>query len=172
SLFCVKKSNNPNAKTLMIATSLDELGLMVSDYESDGTLKFVALEGMSPASLLHQKVVVYTRDHTAYSGVVACNKVRFMEDPSASIKMDMLVLDMGMTLEEAKDVFTIGDLVSLGGQCEKVGTNCVMGKQLNTRMMLEAIIEISERLKGHDLDFNVAMGGIAQSVVGWRGTKT
>lgn len=172
SLFCVKKSQNPNAKTLMIASSLDELGLMVSDYESDGTLKFVALEGISAASLLHQKVVVYTRDHTAYTGVVSCNKVRFMEEPSASIKMDMLVLDMGMTLEEAKEVFTIGDLVAFASITEKLGHDVVMGKQLNTRMMLEAIIEISERLKDHELDFNVAMGGIAQSVVGWRGTKT
>ncbi len=172
SLFCVKKSNNPSAKTLMIATSLDELGLMVSDYESDGTLKFVALEGISAASLLHQKVLVYTRDHKAYTGVVACNKVRFMEEPSAAIKMDMLVLDMGMTLEEAKNVFTIGDLVSFASECEQLGSDVVMGKQLNTRMMLEAIIEISERLQGHELDFNVAMGGIAQSIVGWRGTKT
>lgn len=172
SLFALKKSNNPNAKTLMIAASMDELGLMVSDILPSGELAFVALEGISPASLLHQEVCVYTRNHDCYHGVVGANGTKFMEDAAKEIKMDALTLDMGMSFEEAKAVFTIGDLVTIHADFRQLNDHVVMGKALNNRMMLEAIIEISEALQDCELDYNLVLGGIAQSVVGWRGTKT
>lgn len=172
SIFALKKSKNENAKKLMIATSLDELGLMVSDILPSGELAFVALENISPASLLHQKICVYTREHEAFFGVVGCHSKKFMEEAVKEIKMDELTLDMGMDFEEAKKHFTIGDLVSFHGGLTELNDTTIMSKSLNNRLLLEAIIEINARLKEVDLDYELIMGGIAQSIVGWRGTKT
>ena len=47
SVFGIKKSKNPDAATFMIASPLDEVGLMVSEVKNDGTLAFIPLEGVA-----------------------------------------------------------------------------------------------------------------------------
>ena len=170
SIFAVKKSKNPQAKTLMIASCLDEIGLMVSANNQDGTLQFITLEGISPESLLHQKVKVYTRDHVAYTGVVACRNVNFMDDAASSVKLDQLVIDMGDAA--IASLFLPGDLAMIHGDFEMLNDHVAMGKALNHRVCCEAGIEILENLKDVELDYNLAVGCIAQSIVGFRGTMT
>ena len=53
SVFAIKRSKNPKAATLMLASPLDEAGLMISEVKKDGTLAFIPLESIAPASLLH-----------------------------------------------------------------------------------------------------------------------
>ena len=172
SLFALKRSKNPKAKTLMLAASLDEEGLMVSEILPDGKLKFVTLEALSPASLLHQQVCVYTREHQCFTGIIGCDKIKFMETAANQIKMEDLSLDLGMGYEEACDIFTIGDLALIKGDFTMLNEHCAMGKALNNRIMLEVMIELSQALQESELDYHLAMGGIAQSVIGWRGSKT
>lgn len=172
SVFALKRSLNEKAKTLMIAASLDELGLMVSEILPNGELAFVALEAISPASILHQEVCVYTRNHEKVCGVVSCPKVKFMENAASQVKMDELTLDMGMSYEEASKIFTIGDLCMVNGDFKLLNDHIAMGKALNNRLMLEVMCEVFEELKDIELDYHLALGGIAQSVIGWRGSKT
>lgn len=47
----------------MIACAMDEIGLMIDKVNDDGTCSFVALEGLSSASLLHQEVTITTFDN-------------------------------------------------------------------------------------------------------------
>lgn len=79
---------------------------------------------------------------------------------------------MGMGYEEAFDIFTIGDLALIKGDFTMLNEHCAMGKALNNRLMLEVMIELSQVLQESELDYHLAMGGIAQSVIGWRGSKT
>lgn len=171
SLFCVHSSPNAKAK-LMIATSLDEEALMIDGITSDGFLSFVALESLSPASLLHQRVRVYNRQHRAFYGTIVSLKTRFGESAEATISMNDLVIDCGMTFAEASKNITIGDLVIYGNETIWLNEKVCMGKALRHRVMIEVILEIYERIQSKQYDFDVILGGVAQSVIGYRGTTT
>lgn len=168
STFALKKSKNENAKTLLIATSLDEVGLMISRINPNGHLEFIALEALAPVSLLHQRVNVYTRDNEALVGVISAN-VSAMSNLE-SIKMSDLYIDLGEK-ELAKKILP-GDLVSLDNSFNLIDGHIVMAKALNNRLLLEASLEILENLKDVELDYNLVIGGIAASIVGHRGTMT
>ena len=172
SIFGIKKSKKMNAPILMIATNMDEVGMMVDDILSDGRLSFVTLEEISPASLLHQRVQIWTRNHQCFYGVVSCIDTKFMEEAKSTVKLSELSIETGMTMEEAKAVFQIGDLILVDGDFMMLNEHVVSGKALYNRLMIEAILEIYENLKNDDLDYQIAFGSIAQSVIGWRGTKT
>ena len=168
SIFAMKKSKNPDAKTVMIASSMDEIGLMVSEVHENGTLDFIPLEDLSAASLLHQKVKVYTRDDEPVLGVITAD-VNGMSTVE-TVKMGQLYIDLGCS--ESAEKILPGDLVMLDSTFEVENGHVAVGKALNHRVLLEAGLEILENLKDEDLDYNLAVGGIAASVVGNRGTMT
>lgn len=172
SVFGMKKSLNENAPVLMITTNMDEIGMMVDNILADGRLSFVPLEDISPASLLHQRVQIWTRNHKCYYGVITCIDTKFMEDAKNTVAISELSIETGMSEAEAKSIFQIGDLVLADGDMKMFNNHVAFGKALYNRLMIEAILEIYENLKDDLLDCQIAFGGIAQSVIGWRGTKT
>ncbi|QRG86494.1 hypothetical protein [Bulleidia sp. zg-1006] len=171
SLFCKLNGKQSKAK-LMIATSLDEQALMIEEILDDGSMKFVSLENISPASLLHQRVTVYDRKHQAHKGTIVTKKTKFMETALETIHESDLYIDCGYNYEICKSKITTGDLVVIGDTCVCINEDTCMGKALQHRSMLEVILELYEQLQGSALDFDIVFGGISQSVIGWRGTKT
>lgn len=157
SIFAHKMSKNENAKTFMIACPMDECGLMVSAVnKEEGTLSFIALEDITLASLLHQRVSILCRDNTIVSGVITS------KDNSAN---DLYILCPNA------DKVTPGDLISYEANFE-LEDNVIYSKALNPRILNEVCLELVERLKSEELDFNVAIGTMSQSTIGFRGTKT
>ncbi len=170
SVFGIKKSKNPKAATLMVASPLDEVGLMVSEVKKDGTLAFILLEGVALNSLLHQRVRILTREDTYIDGVVGMDK-KALEDSCEIKGADDLFITCGLSGEEAKEQIHPGDLVGYASPyAEQGGT--VMAKALFPRVLNEVTLELLERVKDAEFDFHLAVGGVAQSVIGYRGTKT
>lgn len=171
SIFAIKKSKQAKAKTLMIATALDELGMMISDINKDGTLSFVTLENLSKASILHQRVTITTRDYKQICGVIAVPNHNFMES-SCNVEEASLSIDCGLSYEEVKDLVHIGDLVSFKDNFMELSDKLIMSKALQPRLLNEMTIALLEALAPQEFDFNIAIGCIAQSTIGYRGTKT
>ncbi len=170
SVFAVKKSRHKDAKTLMIASPLDEVGMMISEVKEDGTLAFIQLESVAPSSLLHQRVRILTRDNTCVDGVITMDK-KALEDKCEVGSADDLSIRCGLSPEELKKTVHPGDLVGYGNNfCENHGI--VMSKALFPRVLNEVTIELLERIQDMEFDFHIAAGCIAQSVIGYRGTKT
>jgi len=170
SVFAVKKSRNKNAKTLMIASALDEIGMMISEVKKDGTLAFIPLENVAPGSLLHQRVHILTRENDRIDGVIGIGK-KALEDKCEVNTTDDLMIQCGFGYEELQKRIHPGDLVSYGCNfSEKNGI--MMSKALFPRVFNEVTIELLERVKDMVFDFHLAVGCIAQSVIGYRGTKT
>lgn len=169
SVFYLKKSKNPQAKRVMIACSKDEVGLMIKEVFEDGTCSFITLEPLSPASLLHQRVNILTRDNKIIEGFIFCKNVKFNEVPLETIKIDDLSIDTGET--DAKNLIKPGDICGFKNQFCKVG-NRVISKGLNQKTFIEVILCTIEKLKDIELDFEIALGIVAQSTIGFRGSKT
>lgn len=170
SVFGIKKSKNPKAPTLMVASPLDEVGLMVSEVKKDGTLAFIPLEGIACNSLLHQRVRILTREDVLVDGVVGMDK-KALEDSCEIKNSDDLFIACGLDAEEVKEQIHPGDLVGYASPFTEYG-GIVIGKSLFPRVLNEVTLELLEKVKDEEFDFHLAVGGIAQSVIGFRGTKT
>ena len=52
------RSANPHAKTLMLEAHMDQIGMMVSEIQSDGLVSFVNLGGIDPRILPGAEVLI------------------------------------------------------------------------------------------------------------------
>ncbi len=170
SVFAIKRSENPKAATLMIASPLDEPGLMISEVKKDGTLAFIPLESIAPSSLLHQRVRILTREDTYIDGVIGMDK-KTLEDSCEVKSAEDLFITCGLSGEEAGERIHPGDLAGYAGTfTEQDGI--LMAKALFPRILNEVILELLEKIRDEEFDFHLAAGCTAQSVIGYRGTKT
>lgn len=170
SVFAFKRSKNETAQTLMIASALDEVGLMVSEVKDNGTLAFIQLESVSPSSLLHQRVRILTRENTYVDGVITTGK-KALEDKCEIKSADDLVIECGLKYDEMKELLHPGDLVAYGNNFNE-NNGIIMSKALFPRVFNEVTLELMEKIKDKEFDFHIAAGCIGQSVIGYRGTKT
>lgn len=170
SVFAWKQSANEHAKTLMIASPVDEIGFMVSEVKKDGTLSFIALEGVSATSILHQKVSILTRNGEVLDGVIRTAK-KALEDSCEVKRAEDLEIVCGYPYETLKELVRPGDLVSYqAGFCCKNGV--IISKALYPRALNEVTIALLEKVQKESFDFHLAVGCVAQSIIGYRGTKT
>lgn len=170
SVFAIKRSKNKNAATFMIASPLDEVGLMISEVKKNGTLSFIPLESVSVSSLLHQRVRILTRDDNFIDGVISTGK-KALEDPCEVKSEKDLFITCGMDYDEIKKLVCPGDLVGYSTSCFE-NSGILISKSLFPRVLNEATLELLEKVKNSEFDFHLAVGGVAQSVIGYRGTKT
>lgn len=169
SVFYLKKTNKKDAKRLLIACSMDELGLMIKEPLKDGSFSFITLEKLSPASLLHQRVNILTRDDEIIEGIITYPKVKFNEVALDRIDIDDLTIDLldSNYLSKIKP----GDLCTFKGEIS-LSNERIIAKALNQKVFIEIIISLIEKLKNYNLDYDLALGIIAQSTIGFRGSKT
>ncbi len=170
SCFAWKKAKTENAPVFMIASPLDEIGMMVSEVKEDGTLAFIPLENVALNSLLHQRVCILTRNGEYVDGVISISK-KALEDKCEVKNAEDLVIECGFEGKTASDVICPGDLVSYGEHFSEQ-RGILTSKALFPRILNEVSLALLEKIKEETFDFHLAIGCIAQSVIGFRGTKT
>ncbi len=170
SVFGIHQSAHTPAYTVMVSSPLDRLGLMISAVHADGTLGFLPLEAMHPASLLHQRVQILTRAYTLIEGVICDYAHRYTESYEHAVTE--LCIDTGRTYEEIDAVVTVGDLACIHADMEWLDDHHISGVSLYPTVLNEVVLEAAEELGKEELPFTLALGGIGQSQIGYRGTKT
>lgn len=160
------KKNSENKQKLMIACAMDEIGLMVSSVENDNKAKFIALENLSPASLLHQRVNITTRDDENIKAFITTNK-KTLEEKITNINIEDLYIE---AFDETKKI-NVGDLVTLESSLIET-ENKIIGRSLTQKIPQYLTIKVLEKVKDMKLNNTLFIGSISQSTVGFRGTKT
>ena len=103
-------------------------------------------------------------------GVIGMDK-KMLEDSCEVKNAEDLFITCGLPYEELKELVHPGDLAGYdSGFREQDGI--LMSKALFPRVFNEVTLELLERVKDTEFDFHLAVGCIAQSVIGFRGTKT
>lgn len=167
SIFAKLEGKNP--QKIMIACAMDEIGMMTERVLQDGSLKFICLESLSPASLLYQRVSIITREDDIYKGVISIDQ-KILEDKIEEVKIEDLKIDVFYPSSDSKKVKP-GDLIAL--ESALIDTeNLLIGRALNQKVFQKVELEILEKLKGYKPIKNLFVGSIAQSTIGFRGTKT
>lgn len=161
---------NPGRKKIMLAFPLDEYGLMVREIEDNGKLRFILLEDISPLSFLNQRVNIITRNKENIKGVIKAD-VKFAENTKSTISEDDLFIEVLLPLDDLKERVNIGDLVSLDSPFFE-NEDFIMARSLSQKIFQYISINLAEKIRDKTYPFDLYIGGISQSTIGFRGTKT
>jgi endoglucanase len=173
-LIAIKKGGKPS---VMIASHMDEIGLMAKYIDDRGYIYFVTVGGFSDQTLLSQRVIVHTKKGNLI-GVIGSKPPHIMEaeEQKKVIQAKNMFIDIGAKNKKDAEKLgvEIGSPITIDRKFEILENNLVTGKALDNRaglvMLIEAMKRIS-RTKTKNLPTIYAVGTV-QEEVGLKGAHT
>jgi putative aminopeptidase FrvX len=167
-----KRGTAPEPRpSLMIATHMDEIGLIVSEFE-EGFLHFQQVGGYDDRVLLGQEVVVHGRRRLP--GIIGARPPHVL--PSAErekpIPDDKLLIDVGLPPEELTKQVRVGDLVTMNRELVELKGGLVAGKALDDRVSVAAAALCLEELGRMRHRWDVYAVATVQEEIGSQGAVT
>ncbi|MBI5972783.1 M42 family metallopeptidase [Staphylococcus caledonicus] len=171
--FGIKKSKKANAKRVMIAAHMDEIGFMVTNITSNGMLQFTNLGGVANDIWQGQRLQVKNRKGQNVVGVVANIPKHFRTGNEAAPEIKDLMLDIGAESdnEVRERGIEIGDTIVPYAPFTQLTEHRFSAKAWDNRYGCVIAIEILELLKDVELDVDLYVGANVQEEVGLRGAK-
>jgi endoglucanase len=135
------------APTLALLGHIDEIGVTITHVEDNGLLAFTTLGGISPETLLGQRIDVLTR-HGRIPGAIARKRLypdQVADRPRAEIRD--LHIDIGATSrEEAEQLVRVGDAGVWNGPPVELSGGRIMSRALDNRLGAYVALEAARRL--------------------------
>lgn len=154
----VRRCGKPHAKRLLLDAHIDEIGLMVTGIE-EGFLRFRTLGGVDPRMLPDRELTVLTEPPVF--GVVACLPPHVLKpgDSKKSIPIPELMVDIGMSQEQAERAVPIGTPMVFRGSCAPLGDKLLCGKAMDDRSCFVTLLRAAELLGEAPLDVDLYIVG-------------
>lgn len=162
------KCGKPNAKTLLLDAHIDRVGLIVTYIDDNGFLSVGTCGSPDIKTYLAQSVTVHGR--RAVRGVVSTLPPHVSKNNKAPEIGDISV-DVGMTKEQAEDVISPGDRVTVNSRFRELCGGLVSAPAIDDRSGVCAILEALDMLRGKPLKYDLAICFSAQEETGERGAK-
>jgi len=151
-----------NGKKIMLAAHMDQIGLLITDIDDKGFLRFTNIGGVSPYISLGQRVIFK-------NGVIGAIHMEPMDDYS-KLKLENMYIDIGVSSkEDAEKLVSIGDSCVFKSQYyenEDYVISGYMDDRIGCYILIETIKSLKENI--NDLYFVFT----SQEEVGLRGAKT
>lgn len=167
-LIALKKGTGAVDLRVMVDAHMDEVGLIVTDYDSNGTLKFSGVGGFDDRALLGKVVQVGPQKIT---GVIGARPIHLLNasQRNSIVKMDAMRIDIGAKSKDAASgKINIGDRAAFVTEYEELGPTAV-GKSFDNRAGCAALIEL---LRERPYPFDLIATFTVQEEVGLRGATT
>lgn len=167
SLIIEKKGAARSPKKLMISAHMDEVGLIVTYANEDGTLKIAPVGGIDASVVIGRPVVVGAEN---VSGVIGAKPVHLLssDQRKALPKFSELYLDIGAeSKEQAMKLAPMGTYVHFIPSYTEMGGGKVRSKALDDRIGCAVML----CLLSEELPFDVTFAFLVQEEVGLRGAQ-
>lgn len=171
-IFGIKQSKNKDAKTVMIASHMDEVGFMVAQIRDNGTLKVVPIGGWNSYVVSAQRFTLQTQkgDYPVVSSSVPPHLLRGTS--GQSIDVSEILFDAGFSSKEEAMEYGVRPGDAIVPESETIltanGKN-VIGKAWDNRYGCLLILMLLETLEDVELPINLVVGANVQEEVGLRG---
>lgn len=177
SVFAVKKSKKENAKTVLLAGHMDEVGFVVRDVTSTGCLSLTAIGGWWNQTLLGQRVLVKNRAGKTFKGVIGSIPPHLLSEADRAKPMEIknMLVDVGAKDKAEAESWGIlpGDGIVVEGPFVLMeGGKRLLAKAWDNRYGCIMGLEVLDALKDVDLDVDLVVGATVQEEVGLRGATT
>jgi endoglucanase len=166
-VIAVKKGTRSVDLTVMLDAHMDEVGLMVTGYSSDGMLRVAAIGGIDDRILPGKRVLVGPKK---LPGVIGAKPVHLLGDDEREnvVKIDALRVDIGMGSKgAAENKAPLGTRIAFDTRYADLGA-VVRGKAFDDRVGCAVLVHI---LQGEPLPFDLVAAFTVQEEIGVRGAK-
>lgn len=164
------KKGKSDAKKVMAAAHMDEIGFIVHHIDENGFLRFHPLGGFDPKTLTAQRVVVHGKKDVI--GVMGTKPIHLMtaEERGKNLVLNDYFIDLGMKRSEVIKIIAVGDVVTRERELIEMG-DCVNCKSIDNRVAVFILIETLRELKGKTIPYDFYGVFTVQEEVGIRGAQ-
>ncbi len=162
-----------NGPKVLLCAHLDEIALMVTRIEDDGSVRFASVGGVDPRILPGSRVWVHGREGRLF-GTIGALPPHLMsaEDRAGNYKMDKLHVDLGMSAENVRRQVRVGDLITFNTPFTELSGDQVAAKSLDDRACVAIMLRAAEMLQRMSCEADVTYVCSGQEEVGGRGAQT
>lgn len=172
-VLAVRRSRSRNAQRVLVAAHMDEVGFMVTGYDSDGSLKFDVVGGVDER-ILPGKPVLVRAEGGLLPGVIGAVPIHLLspEQRNSVVKAKALRIDLGVeNAEAAKKLVKAGDRGTFAAEFRTLGEGAersLCGKALDNRLGCATLVEL---LKNGPYPCELHAAFTVQEEVGLRGAR-
>lgn len=162
------KKGSGNGPRVMLDAHMDEVGMMVTQINSDGLLKFQIVGGIEDRVLVGKRVRI---GENKIPGVIGLKPIHLQDstERTGAVNKKKLTIDIGAKdKEQAEAKVEVGDTVAFAYDPVDFGDNKLMAKALDDRVGCAALIEILK--DNYDCDIYGCF--TVQEEIGLKGAKT
>jgi tetrahedral aminopeptidase len=174
-LLCLRKARKPalpgaRPRKVMLAAHMDEVGLIVTGINGDGTLRCEAIGGVAGPQMVSRQVLV---GDGAVPGVIGYRPIHLIPSAERERPLDTshLAIDVGATSKGgAEKLVKAGDYVTFRtafALLDEEGLRTAKGKALDDRVGCAVLLELLRE----DYAFDLQAAFTAQEEAGLRGAQ-
>ena len=162
-LIAIKKGKASNPKKVMLAAHMDQIGLIITNIDENGFLRFSNIGGINPFNVMHRRVIFENR----VTGVVSYETEL---EEMKNLKLNKMFIDIGAAdREEAKKLVSIGDVAVYHAPMAERGDR-YFGCAIDDRAGCAVLVKTIKAVK--DFPNELIFVFTTQEEVGLRGAKT
>lgn len=166
-IIAFKKGKKTPPKRLMVTAHMDEVGLIVTGINDDGSLNVSAVGGIEPAAILGKKVRVGDKRISGVVGSAAVHNIS-KEEREKSPELSALSVDIGAAdKSRACEYVKPGDSIAFDSDFVKLGENKVKAKAIDDRFGCAVMIKLIQS----EIEYDTYFAFLVQEEVGLRGAK-
>ena len=165
-LIAFKEGKNRAVKRVQVDAHTDEVGMIITAINSDGSLCFSAIGGINCDSLVSKRVIFGD-----VIGVIQTKPVHLLDAAQKSKLPDKssLTIDIGATsAEDAKQFVSVGDIGTFYSKYETLGEDCLLARALDDRVGCAVLMTLITEEQPYDAYYTFCV----QEEVGCRGART
>ena len=166
-LLAVKRGRGESDMRVLVDAHMDEVGMLITDIDSDGTLRFSPVGGISPRTLLGKVVEVGEK---RLPGVIGARPIHLLKSSQRNsiVRTDSMRIDIGAKKKaDAVKRVEVGDRATFATKYEETGTTAI-GKAFDDRAGCAVLIEL---LRAEPYPFDLHASFTVQEEVGLRGAS-
>lgn len=164
-IIALKKGAQTPKNKIMLAAHMDEVGMIITDIDKEGLLRFCCVGGIDKRLLPGRSIRI-----NGLPGVIGIKPIHLCDGKSrsAGADTDNLYIDIGaQSDEQAKQYASLGDYASFDTQYELLG-DMIKAKAIDDRVGCAIMLDIMSQPLQYDTWFAFTV----QEEVGLRGAKT
>jgi len=160
---------------VIFVAHMDELGLIVTKLESDGSLRIRKVGSIDDRTLVSRVVEIKTKKGTV-SGVIGIKPPHLMTDPEEAkkiVKWQDLRVDVGTRSRKATELLGIRvlDPMVIKKDITYITKDLICARGIDDRAGCAILLDVLEQLKDRRLPIRVAFVWSVQEEIGLRGAR-
>ena len=170
-VIALKRGADPAPGRIMLASHIDEIGLIVSKLE-EGFIRFSRVGGFDTRVLPGQEVVVHAQE--PLPGVVASRPPHVLsaKERKQVTPTHKLFIEVGLSEDRLAELVSVGDLITIKRETVELQNGFMAGKAMDNRASVTAVIAAMENLQALRHTWDVYAVATVQEEVGLKGAMT